>query len=159
VTVGIGEDGAGPEGRALERHRVEIGGVVRERRASVAGGYPVHEPAARLPEGVGIGSRAGKDAVDLRGAAARSSGSAAAAAGAVADGEAELPGEVGTQEVGKVGAIRLGGEPAVLPPAQVAMEEVAPRVAQHGLKRGEAERFLGRGIEQVLHPGGVERLR
>jgi len=159
MTVGVGEDGAGPEGRAFERHRVKIAGVVTQRRASGAGVYPVHDPAAGLPEDAGGSGSADKRLVDLRRVAAWWSMGAAPAAGAIADGEAELPGEVGAQKVRQVGAIRLGGKLAVLPLAQVVMEEVAPRIAQHGLKRWEAERYLGRVIEQMLDPGGVERLR
>jgi hypothetical protein len=34
------------------------------------------------------------------------------------------------------------------------MEEVAPWIAQQAQER-KAERFLGRGIEQMLDPGGV----
>ena len=85
------------------------------------------------------------------------------AAVAQAHRQAQLPGEVGPQKVGQVGAVRLGRQRVavlgiVLAQAQVVVQEVAPGVAQGRRQRPKADRLGRRRIEQRLDPGGEQVL-
>ncbi len=79
------------------------------------------------------------------------------------EGQAELPGEIGPEEVGVVGAVRRhvqGVRPVgvVLAEAEVVVEEVPGAVARDLVEGLPGRALVGVG-EQGLDPGGIEALR
>ena len=86
--------------------------------------------------------------------AARRLAATAAAALGVAERESELPREVGAQEVGQVGAIRLEAKPAfaVLAEAEVVVEEVALGIARDLVQRAPGRLRVEGVVEEPLDP-------
>ncbi len=95
--------------------------------------------------------------------AARRARVGAAVAVAEAERQAELPGEVGAQEIRQIGAVGRGGDGGlvlriVLAQAEEVHQEVALRIAQRLVQRPEVDRRLRRRVEQDVDPGGEEVL-
>lgn len=156
VTVGVGIDGAGPEGLPIQGYGVEVGGFVGEGGAGAAGMHGIGDLPHQAVE-PRHGDRAPDKAIIQRGrAAARRTLGGAAVTGAKGDRQADFPGEVGAQEIGQVGAIGRGWQFAVFVETQVIEEEVAILIAQDRLEGFEAQVLAVRGVEQFLDPGGVE---
>ena len=131
VPIGVRIEGPGPDGRALQWDGVEVRGLRPQ------GGTPgprmdgIHEPARHRLERSGRGRGAGERRIDHRPLAGRRTRAAATAARAVGNGQAQLPGKVGAQEIRQVGTVRLRGQPLILTGTEVAMQEIAFGVAQH----------------------------
>ena len=164
MPVGIGVDGSGPQGLAGERQRVVVGPVRPERgpaAAGVDGVLDLVEQAPHRSDRDGLPGRRGR-VRDDEAAGPRRRFDGAPARLVEAEGQAELPGEVGPEKVGIVGAVRghlervRAGRP-VLAEAEVVVEEVPGAVARdlvEGFPRGA---FVGVG-EEGLDPGRIEDL-
>lgn len=156
VAVGIGINGAGPEGLPIQGDGVEVGGFVGESGAGAAGMHGVGDLPHQAVE-PRHGDRAANKAIIQRGrAAARGALGGAAVTGAKGDRQTDLPGEVGAQEIGQVGTIRGGRQFPVFVETQVIEEKVAILIAQDRLEGFEAQVLAVRGVEEFLDPGGVE---
>ena len=164
VPVGIGVNGSGTEGLAGEREWVVVGPVRAERGPAAAGVDRVLdlvEQASHRGDRDGVPGRRGcvrgDEAARTRGRFDR-----APIRFVKAEGQAELPGEIGPEKVGIVGAVRdhlervRAGRP-VLAEAEVVVEEVPGAVARdfvEGFPRGA---LVGVG-EQGFDPGRIEDL-
>ena len=165
VAVGIGVNGSGPEGFAGERQRVVVGPVRAERGPAASGVDRVLdlvEQASHRSDGDGLPGRRGR-VRDDEAARPRGRFDRAPIRFVETEGQAELPGEIGPEKVGIVGAVRdhlerVRSSRPVLAEAEVVVEEVPGAVARdlvEGFPRGA---LVGVG-EQGFDPGRIEDLR